>query len=155
MTNQKELIEKFLGFRRIAVAGVSRNPKDFSRAVWKEFRSRGIDAIPVHPSQTAVGDVRCYAAVRDISPRVEGVLSMVSAGSVREVLNDCAMAGVPLVWLYGIRGEKDVPPDALKFCSAKGIEVIAGHCPLMFLPHTAFFHSIHGAVWKLVGLYPR
>ena len=40
----------FLGARRIAVVGVSRNEKDFSRYVLRELARRGHDVVPVNPA---------------------------------------------------------------------------------------------------------
>ena len=42
----KQAIDSFLSCRRIAVVGVSRDPKDFSRAVFRAFVERGYDAVP-------------------------------------------------------------------------------------------------------------
>ena len=46
----KQAIDSFLSCRRIAVVGVSRDPKDFSRAVFRAFVERGYDAVPVNPN---------------------------------------------------------------------------------------------------------
>jgi predicted CoA-binding protein len=43
----KRAIDSFLSCRRIAVVGVSRDPKDFSRAVFRAFAERGYDVVPV------------------------------------------------------------------------------------------------------------
>src|ERR1035441_3344310 len=45
-----ERIQDFLGQKRLAIVGVSRQPKDFSRAVLREFREKGYDAVPVNPA---------------------------------------------------------------------------------------------------------
>ena len=45
----KQSIESFLSCRRIAVFGVSRDPRDFSRSVFRAFVERGYDAVPVNP----------------------------------------------------------------------------------------------------------
>ena len=46
----KQSIDSFLSCRRIAVLGVSRDPKDFSRSVFRAFVERGYDAVPVNPN---------------------------------------------------------------------------------------------------------
>ena len=50
----KQAIDSFLACRRIAVVGVSRDPKDFTRQVFRAFVERGYDAVPVN---TAGGEV--------------------------------------------------------------------------------------------------
>ncbi len=49
MTTLKQ-VEDFLALKRVAVVGVSRNPKDFTHTMWQEFRQRRYDAIPVNPA---------------------------------------------------------------------------------------------------------
>ena len=44
----KQVIHSFLSCRRIAVVGVSRDPKDFSRAVCRAFAENGYDVVPVN-----------------------------------------------------------------------------------------------------------
>jgi hypothetical protein len=48
-----------------------------------------------------------------------------------------------------------VSADAVKFCEANGIAVIAGECPMMFLSGGAWFHRLHGWLKKITGSYPR
>lgn len=155
MNGQLELIKRFLDLKRIAVVGVSRNPADFTRKLWSDFREKGCEAIPVHPSQNEIDGVHCYHRVQDIALTVEGALLLVSRDKTMEVVNDCITAGIRIIWLYGIRGEKDVDRDIVTLCRGRKIDVIAGHCPYMFLPKASLFHRIHGLVWKLIGYYPR
>jgi predicted CoA-binding protein len=50
MRNDRPAIDSFLKLKRIAFVGVSRKEADFSRALWKEFRERGYNLIPVNPN---------------------------------------------------------------------------------------------------------
>ena len=43
-------ISDFLNLRRIALIGVSRDPKDFSRVLFRELCERGYDMVLVNPS---------------------------------------------------------------------------------------------------------
>jgi len=155
MHNQKELIQNILRYKRVAVIGVSRNPRDFTRTLWTAFRVRGYDAIPVHPEQELVEGIPCFANIRAITPKPDWALILVPKIRRKDVLEDCLAAGIRLVWIFGIRGKKDVGDDLLRLCEQRNIEVVAGFCPFMFLPETPFFHRVHGAVSKLVGAYPK
>jgi predicted CoA-binding protein len=44
----KASIDRFLDRRRLAVVGVSRDPRDFTRGVYRAFVERGYDAWPVN-----------------------------------------------------------------------------------------------------------
>ena len=65
----KQAIDSFLSCRRIAVVGVSRDPKDFSRAVFRAFVERGYDAVPVNAAGGEVEGRRPRAAWARSSPR--------------------------------------------------------------------------------------
>ena len=43
-------VRDFLAQRRIALVGLSRNPKDFSHVVFREMSRRGYDMVPVNPA---------------------------------------------------------------------------------------------------------
>ncbi len=140
----RERIEDFLNQKRIAFVGVSRDPKDFSRALYAELRGRGYDVVPVNPHADAIEGVACYARVQDIAPRVDAALVMTSAERAEQIARDCAAAQVARVWLYRAAGRGAVTPEAVQVCAENGIQIIPGFCPYMFLPQTQFFHRLHG-----------
>ena len=64
----------FLGHKRLAVIGVSRNSKDFSRVLFHEFLKRGYDAIPVHPDLPRDGWQALFSsAARHLSTNRHGL----------------------------------------------------------------------------------
>ena len=113
MTARKE-IEDFLAAKRVAVIGVSRNAKDFTRSLFREFRRRDYDAIPVNPGTADVEGVRCYANVQDIEPRVDRAVLLTPAAMSERVVRECDAAGVRRIWLYRATGAGAVSPEALK-----------------------------------------
>jgi predicted CoA-binding protein len=150
-----DLIQDFLAQRRFAFVGVSRQPKDFSRALFREFRARGYDAVPVHPGVDAVDGVPCVPRLRAIDPPVDTALLMTSPDVTEELVRQCAQAGIKRVWLYRAAGPGAGSPGAVRFCEENGIAVIPGECPFMFFPGTGFVHRFHGFVKKITGAYPR
>ena len=134
--------------------GVSHSPADFSRAVWREFRSRDYDVVPVNPSAEDIDGQRCYARIQDITPPVKAALLMTPPSVTAAVVRDCAEAGIGLIWMYRASGAGAVSSAATGFCEARGITVIPGECPLMFLEHTAWIHRAHGWVRRVCGTYP-
>jgi len=59
-------VHEFLAQRRIALVGVSRDPKDFSRILFREMCSRGYDMLPVNPAAGALESRRCFSRVQEI-----------------------------------------------------------------------------------------
>jgi uncharacterized protein len=148
-------INDFLGLKRLAVAGVSRDLQDFSYLLFKELEGRGYDVVPVNPNATEIGGDTCYARVQDIFPPVEGVLIMTPPNVTEQVVLDCAQAGIKHVWLHRGAGFGAVSPKAVELCEQNDIAVVKGYCPYMFLPNTQIFHKLHGFGLKMVGRYPN
>jgi len=158
MTAQRaslEAIEDFLAQKRIAMAGISRDPKSFSVQLFEELCRRGYDMVPVNPNAAELNGRRCFPRIQDIQPPVEGVLLMTSPAGTEKVVHDCAEAGIRQVWMYRATGEGAVSEKAVTFCQEHGMHVVPGECPFMFLPDTAGFHRFHGFIRKITGRYPR
>jgi uncharacterized protein len=149
-----EKIEDFLAQKRIAIVGISREPGSFSATLFKELRHRGYDVVPVNPNASEVLELNCFARVQDIQPPVDGAMLMTSPAATEEVVSDCAMAGIRRVWMFRAAGQGAVSSKAIRFCEQKGIEVIPGECPFMFLRHASAIHRLHGLIRKVTGRYP-
>ena len=147
-------IEKFLAHKRLAMVGVSSNPKDFSRGLFQELRRRQYDVVPVHPHASEIDGVACCRRVEDIHPQVEAALLMTAPGVTADVVRQCQAAGIRSVWMYRAGGSGAVSPEAVAFCAENGMALVAGECPFMFLPETAWFHRFHGLCRKVLGAYP-
>ena len=148
-------IRDFLDQPRFAFIGVSRQPQDFSRSLFREFRDRGYDAVPVNPEADEIDGQTCFHRLQDVTPPVESVLLMTSPAVTDRVVRDCATSGIRRIWMYRGAGRGAVTAEAVQFCESNGISVIPGECPFMFLPGQAWFHRLHGFVRKMTGSYPH
>lgn len=151
----KERIDDFLGQRRLAIVGVSQQPRHFSRVLFAEFKKKGYAPVPVNPSAQSIDGQACFASVRQVSPPIDTVLVMTPAGVTPRVVEDCAAAGVKRIWMYRATGSGAVNAEAVKVCEAKGISVIPGECPMMFLPGAGVIHRFHGLIKKITRSYPN
>ena len=154
MTTTRGLITDFLAQKRLAVVGVSRNPCDFSRMLFREFLKQGYDAVPVNPQVAELEGRHCFARVGDIVPSVEGALLMTPPELTEKVVRDCAHAGITRVWMFRAVGQGAIHSAAVALCRERGIRVIEGYCPFMFFPNPGFAHRLHAFFMKLVGSYP-
>jgi predicted CoA-binding protein len=150
----RELIDGFMAQKRLAMVGVSRDPKDFSRMLFREFLKQGYDAIPVNPNTVEVEGRKCFARVGDITPGVGSVLLMIPPAESSPVLREAIEAGARRVWLYRAVDKGGNHEETMALCREKGINLIAGYCPFMFFPKAQFFHRLHGFFMRLVGTYP-
>jgi predicted CoA-binding protein len=140
------LVLEFLAQPRLAVVGVSRDPRDFSRLLLAELLRRGYDAVPVNPLLPEVDGRRCYGRVSDVVPAPENALILTPPSAAEDVVRDCARAGVRRLWLHRGAGRGAVTPAALALCREHGIAVVPGACAFMHLPGTGLVHRVHGFV---------
>jgi predicted CoA-binding protein len=155
-----ERVQDFLSQKRLAFVGVSRQPKDYSRALFREFSARGYDAVPVNPAIGEIEGQRCFGRVQDIEPVPDGVVLMTSAAVAQQVVSDCIQAGVKRIWMCRTTGKGSVSAQAVGECEAHGISVIPGECPFMFLEGDyqqggGWVHHFHGFLKKITGSYPN
>jgi hypothetical protein len=52
-------------------------------------------------------------------------------------------------------GAGAVSTEAVVLCRERGIEVVDGECPFMFLPGTSWSHGVHRFFKRLGGRLPR
>ena len=147
-------VEDFLALRRIAMVGVSRDPKDFSRLLFREMCDRGYDMVPINPAADVIDGRECLHSVRALKDPVAGVLVMTPFSATVQIVKDCAAAGVRNVWIYRAGGRGAMSPEATRFCKQRGIRLVDGHCPWMFFRGTKFVHRAHGFLLRIMGRYP-
>jgi predicted CoA-binding protein len=154
MTTQAVLANDFLAQRRIALVGVSRDPRDLSRTLFRELRSRGYDVVPVNPLLDSVEGVPCARRLQDVRPPVDGALLMTPPAATDHVVRDGSEAGISRVWMHRGAGRGAVSVTAVAYCRDHGLAVVAGACPFMFLPGAGFVHRTHGFFARLFGRHP-
>jgi len=149
----RQEIESFLQEKRIAMVGVSTDPRHFSRSLYRDLQARDYDVIPVNPKAAEIAGHPCYKSVRDIAPAPAAALIITPAMQTDAVVRDCLLAGVKRVWMYRGAGTGAVSGTAIRFCHDNGIHLVAGECPYMFLPDAGFPHNAHG--WLRKALHPE
>jgi uncharacterized protein len=147
-------VKDFLALHHIAIVGVSRNPKDFSRLLFREMCNRGYEMVPINLVADVIDGRECFHSLQALKELVEGVLVMTPFQTTLQVVQDCAAAGIRSIWIYRAGGQGAVSPEATAFCLQNGIRVVDGYCPFMFFPETRFVHRVHGFVQKITRRYP-
>jgi hypothetical protein len=147
-------IVEFLATKRLAVVGVSRDPKHFSRGLFREFLAQGYDAVPVNPQAEQIEGRPCFARLADITPPVEAALLMTPPNLAEQAMRECTEADIKRIWVYKAASDGTVHDRAVDSCRKRGLAVIEGYCPHMFLPKVAFVHRLHRFLMKVAGSYP-
>jgi uncharacterized protein len=137
------LVTDFLAQPRLAFAGASRDSKQFANTVYRELRSHGHTMLPVHPSAAAIEGDTCVTSPRALPRPVDGIVVMLSPAGSLPVVQAAVEAGIPRVWLHRGLGSPAVSAEAVQFCRDRGVAVVDGACPLMFLEPVGWFHRVH------------
>jgi predicted CoA-binding protein len=151
----KKTIDEFFSKKRIAVVGASRRKAKYGHMLFSELLRAGYDAVPVNPNAEEILGRKCFASLKDISPRPEAAFAVVNPSVLVKVVEDAAAAGVKDLWLHEHVMKGVSNPKAIAVAENNGIEPIIGFCPLMFMPKTMAMHKIHGFVMKMLGGYPK
>ena len=156
MPTIKEVSTEFLANRRIAVTGVSRNPKGHgSNAVYKRLRQRGYEVFAVNPNADEVEGDPCYHDLRSIPGGVGAVVVGTRPATAEATIRECVDLGIRHVWMHRGFGAGSVSDAATRYGREHGITVIDGGCPLMFDPTADVGHKAMRAVLSLGGNVPK
>ncbi len=132
MVNIPAPIAEFLRGKRIAVAGVSREPAQAANAVYRKLRDSGYEVFPINPKAAEVEGARCYPDVGSIPGPIDGVVVATHPDVSIELVRQCSEHGVARVWFHRSFGEGSVSEAAIRECEARSIQCIVGGCPLMY-----------------------
>lgn len=156
MQTIKDAATEFLAKKRIAVTGVSRNPKGHgSNTVYQRLRARGYDVSAVNPNADQVEGDPCYHDLRSVPGGVEAVVIGTRPETADATMRECAELGIRHVWMHRGPGPGSVSESAATYGREQGINVIDGGCPLMFDPTADFGHKCMKAIFTLTGAVPR
>lgn len=143
-------IEEFLINEPMAFAGVSRNPKKFGFAAFKELREKGQNVIPVNPHASEILGVRAYPDVKSLPEEVKRLIIMTKKDKTAALVREAKEKGFRQIWIQQHSESK----EALQELEGSDINYITGQCILMYYkPHG--IHKFHRALLKLFGRYPK
>jgi uncharacterized protein len=156
MPTIKDAASEFLANKRVAVTGVSREPKGHgSNVVYKRLRERGYEVFAVNPNADEVEGDRCYHDLRSIPDGVEAVVIGTKPEVADETMRECAELGIKHVWMHRGPGTGSVSEAAADYGRLRSIAVIGGGCPCMFDPTADLGHKAMRVVFTLTGNVPR
>ncbi len=149
MLTIKEAAAAFLANKRIAITGVSRQPKDHgANVVFKRLRDRGYEVFAINPNADEIEGAHCYHDLKSVPGGVEAVVIGTRPATADETMRECAELGVKQVWMHRGPGKGSVSPTAAAYGREHGITVIDGGCPLMFDPTADFGHKVMRVVFR-------
>ena len=156
MPKIKSAASEFLDHRRIAVTGVSREPRNHGgNVVYRRLKERGYDVFAVNPNAEEVEGDRCHPDLASIPGGVDGVVIATRPEIAEATMRECAALGIGRVWMHRGPGAGSVSAAATAYGREHGIAVIDGGCPCMFGPTADPGHKAMRLVLTLTGNVPR
>ncbi|MCX6152071.1 MAG: CoA-binding protein [Ignavibacteriales bacterium] len=154
MKTSKKQIDDFLAQKSIALIGVSRNPQDYTRALFRELKQREYHIIPINPYSKEIEGQVCYADIESVKENFDAAIIFTPTVTAEKIIEDLLKKGIKNIWIHNSDINKPALKNLIASLNEKGVNAIQGHCPIMFLPETQFFHRMHGFFVKMVGNYP-
>jgi uncharacterized protein len=156
MPTIKHAAAAFLAHKRIAVTGVSRDPRGHgANVVYRRLRERGYEVFAVNPNAERVEGDPCYPDLPSIPGGVEAVVIATRPELAEQTIRECGELGIRQVWMHRGPGPGSVSPAAARLGREQGITVIEGGCPCMFDPTGDLGHKLMRAALTLTGTVPR
>jgi uncharacterized protein len=157
MPTAEAAIDDFLAQKRIAVAGVSREPggKHGGNIIYKRLKERGYEVFAVNPNTDTVEGDPCFRDLASIPGGVDAVVIATTPAVAPSVARECKELGITRVWMHRSFGGGSVSSEAHAYCRQNGIASIAGGCPLMYGPTSDGGHRFMRVFVGLFGQLPK
>lgn len=143
-------INEFLGAQIFGMVGVSRNPKKFGYAAFKELKDKGMNILPVNPYADKIYGVDVFRDVKSLPENVKGLIIVTKKTETPGVIREAKEKGIQQIWIQQMADSK----EAFSELEGSGINYITGECILMhYKPHS--IHKFHAAILKIFRRFPR
>jgi predicted CoA-binding protein len=155
MNTLDEAVRDFLGQKRIAIVGVSRNGDVPANYIYKRMREVGYDVLAVNPHTDSIEGDRCYRSLSEIPGVIDGVVIATPPAATLAIVHECSELGIKRVWMHRSFGQGSVDNEASRVGAELGISIIAGACPMMYVDPVDIAHKCMRWILKLTGGLPR
>ncbi len=143
----EQTIKEFKQLKRLAVVGVSREPKKFGNTIYTELRGRGYKVFGVNRSLPEFRGDKCYPNLSALRGMIDGIVVCVSPHEAGAILREAESIGVRNVWLQQ-GAESD---EAVELGKSLRLNLTAGKCVLMYAEPVRSFHRFHRFFVRLAG----
>jgi len=148
--NSLQTINEFLKPKRFAFIGLSRDPKKFSRSVFKELLAKGYEMYPVNPNMDDVDGVKCYHNIADLPEDVKHGFIMTPKANTAGAIENAVTDGFTRIWIQQGAETK----EAVELAKKNGVKLVSGSCIMMHAEPTGV-HRFHRFLAKIFGALPK
>lgn len=138
-------INEFLNSNAIAIVGVSKEEKSFSRVMLKAFVSRGYKVFVVNPNANSIDCFHCYHSITQLPKNVEAIYILKRKDIAIQLAREAATQGIKKIWIH----IKCDSPDLKEISKEYGVSIIAGECFFMWAEPVKGIHRFHRFLYEL------
>jgi uncharacterized protein len=143
-------INEFIASEPIAMVGVSRDPKKFGFAAFRELREKGLNVIPVNPHGGEIHQAQVCPDLKSLPAGTKGLIVVTPAAATAGVVKEARDLGYKQIWIQ----QKSESKEAIDALAGSDINLITGQCILMhYKPHS--FHKFHAGIKRFFGSFPK
>lgn len=144
----KTKIENFLENKNIAILGYSKDKDQPANLIYKKLKDHGYKVFAVNPKSNQIKDVECFQDVKSIPDTIDGAVLCTPSVATESAVKDCAEQNIKHIWMHQGIGPGSFEQKAFELAKEKGMNVIPGGCPMMFIKPD-IFHKCLGWLKKL------
>jgi predicted CoA-binding protein len=146
--NSRQTIDIFLQEKKIAIAGVSRDPKKFGNIMFRTVKEKGYAPIPVNPKGGTIDEIVCIDSIANLGSDIHNLLIITHKRDTKKVLEEAISKGINNIWIQNGCETK----EAIKIAEENNINLVSKACFLMYAKPKGF-HRFHQTLAKWVGRY--
>jgi hypothetical protein len=151
MKTSKASIKAFLDSRKMAIAGVSRDPKKFGYAIMKKLKETGFDLYLVNPETDTLHGEPSYHSISDLPGDIGSLLILTPKSETFGVVEAAVKKGIPNLWIQ----QMSETPEAIEHAVSNKVNLVCKQCIFMFAEPVEGFHKFHRNLKKWFGGMPR
>ena len=146
-----KVINDFLSTKKFAIAGLSRNPKAFSRMVMKDLSAVGYDITPINPYSEEIEGKKCYKSVSELPADIDRLLIMTNKAETDNIVVEAIKKGMKSIWVQQTSNTNKTTEIA-KINNFENI--VTKQCIFMFA-NPVSIHKFHRFFKHLLGMMPK
>jgi predicted CoA-binding protein len=147
----RKKIDDFLRNKRLAIAGVSRNPKKFGHTVYRDLKENGYEVLAVNPVAESINGDPAFKTVSELPQDVRHLLILTPKQETDAVLREAINKGITNIWVQ----QMSETADTIRIAEEFNVELITGKCIYMFAEPVTGFHKFHRTLMKIFGRLPK
>jgi hypothetical protein len=148
--NLRETIDLFLHEKKLAIAGVSHNPKKFGYILFKTAKEKGFFVTPVNPKGGTIDGITCLESVSMLGNDIHNLLIATHKRDTKKVMEEAIARGIRNIWIQnGCESE-----DAINMARENNINLVSHICFLMYAWPKGI-HKFHQTLSRWVGKYVK